>query len=111
MIKLGDYYRFSADDISAVALSDSTSPTHPFSLTVYLKSGKNFSINYSDARARKASMIDFEHQFDRERKQGFETMLNKLFLIEDAVCRVDKRQLRIWKQLKALLGVKVEDEV
>ena len=109
MVAWSDYYRFSAEEVEAIGTSDSGCGSHPYMMTVYFKSGNKLSISYGDMKSRKAAMIDLSRQIDREKIEGIEKIHHKLYLLEDATNRIDKRQLRIWKQLKALLGVSVEE--
>ena len=54
-------------------------------------------------------MIDLTWQIDREKRQDIDKIHTALYLLQDSINRIDKRQLRIWKQLKELLGVRVEE--
>ena len=109
MIAWSEYYRFSAEEVEAIGTSNSESGTHPFVLTVYLKSGLKLSVSYVDMKQMKAAMLDLTRQIDREKKNDAEKIHHSLYLLQDVTNRMDKRQLRIWKQLKILLGVKVEE--
>lgn len=109
MVVWSDYYCFSADSVEAIGTSDGTTATHPHMLTVYLKSGKTLSVCYTDKQSRKAAMVDLSRQIDIENRRDAEKIHNSLYILRDSVDRIDKRQLRIWRQLRALLGVKVEE--
>lgn len=109
MVVWSDYYRFSAEEVDAIGTSDSGTGTHPFMLTVYFKSGLKLSVSYVDMKHMKATMLDLTRQIEREKRQDAEKIRNALYLLQDVTNRMDKRQLRIWKQLKTLLGVKVEE--
>lgn len=110
MVVWSEYYRFPADRVEAIWTSDGSTGSHPYTLTVYLNSGKTLSICYTDKQSRKAAMLDLSRQIDREKRSDTEKIHNLLYILRDSVSRIDKRQLRIWRQLKALLDVKVEDE-
>lgn len=111
MVAWSEHYRFPAESVEAIGTSDGTSGTHPFMLTVYLKSGKTLSVSYADKQSRKVAMLDLSRQIDSEKRRDAEKIHNSLYILRDSVNRIDKRQLRIWRQLKSLLGVKVEDEL
>lgn len=111
MVAWSEHYRFPAESVEAIGTSDGTSGTHPYMLTVYLNSGRTLSVSYTDKQSRKAAMLDLSRQIDSEKRRDAEKIHNSLYILRDAVNRIDKRQLRIWRQLKALLGVKVEDEL
>lgn len=108
MVVWSDYYRFSAEEVEAIGTTDNTGGSHPFVLVVYLKSGNKFSVSYTDKKLRQAAMTDLCRQIDGEKRRDVEKIHNRLFLLEDSVNRIDKRQLRIWRQLKELLGLKDE---
>lgn len=56
-------------------------------------------------------MIDLSRQIDSEKRRDAEKIHNALlYILRDSVNRIDKRQLRIWRQLRDLLGLNVEDE-
>ena len=109
MIAWSEHYRFSAEEVEAIGTSNSGTGTHPFVLTVYLKSGLKLSVSYVDMKHMKATMLDLTRQIDREKKNDAEKIHHALYLLQDVTNRMDKRQLRIWKQLKILLGVNVEE--
>lgn len=109
MVVWSNYYRFSAEEVEALGMFDGGDGSHPYQLTVYFKSGNNLSINYADIKSRKEAMLDLGRQIDREKKQDTEKIHHYLYILKDSINRIDKRQLRIWQQLKALLGVKVEE--
>ena len=109
MIVWSEYYRFSADEVEAIGTSESMSVSHPFALTVYFKSGNKLSINYADMKSRKAALLDLSRQIDREKRSDTEKIHNSLYILKCSINRIDKRQLRIWQQLKVLLGLKGEE--
>ena len=110
MVVWSDYYRFSAEDVEGIGISQNNSGTYPYALTVYLKSGNKFTVNYADKQSQRASMLDLSRQIDSERRRDREHLQNSLYLLRDSVNRIDKRQLRIWRQLRDLLGLKTDDE-
>ena len=108
MVVWSEHFMFSADEVEAIGKTDSNIGSHPYRLTVYFKSGRDVSINYADMNSRKKAMNDLARQIDREKRQDAEKIHTALYLLQDATNRIDKRQLRIWKQLKMLLGVTEE---
>ena len=109
MVVWSEHYMFSAEEVEAIGKSDSGIGSHPYMLTVYFKSGNKLSINYPSIHSSKEAMSDLRRQIDREKRQDTEKIHNALYLLMDSIGRIDKRQLRIWKQLKTLLGVNVEE--
>ena len=109
MVDWSGHYRFSAEEVEAIGTSDSGYGSHPFMLTVYFKSGNKLSISYADIKSRKDAMVNLDRQIDREKRQYTEKILHVLYLLQDVTNRIDKRQVRIWRQLKALLGVDVQE--
>lgn len=110
MVTWSDYYRFNAQEVEAIGTSEKVSNTHPYALTVFLKSGNKFSVSYADEAARRCAMVDLARQIEREMSKTENEIRNRLYLILDSVNRIDKRQLRIWRQLRDLLDIKAEDE-
>ena len=110
MVVWSEYYRFSAEEVEAIDTSEQNNSEFPCVLTVYLKSGNKLSICYVDKNSRKIAMIDLSRQIDAEKKQRFEGLQNTLHILEGTVNRMDRRQLRIWQQLKRLLGIKEGDD-
>lgn len=113
MVVWSEYYRFSAKEAEAIGTSEKTGSSHPYALTVYLKSGNRFSVSYTDESSRRAAMVDLCRQIDAENRRDAEKIHNALFLLRDSVNRIDKRQLRIWRLLRDLLDLKeenIEDE-
>lgn len=108
MITWSDYYRFAAQEVEAIGTNENTGSSHPYVLTVYLKSGNKFSVSYADEASRRAAMGELVRQIDREKNQIENEIRNKLYLVLDSVNRIDKRQLRIWRQLRNLLGIQME---
>lgn len=109
MIVWSEFYRFSAEEVEALGTTDNTGGSHPYTLVVYLKSGNKFSVSYMDKKSQKAAMDDLCRQIDCEKKRDVEKIHNALFLLRDSVSRIDKRQLRIWRQLRDLLGLQMEE--
>lgn len=113
MIKFDNYYYISEDDVVAIEKGKDGSNTHPFTLSVRTRDGKLYSVNYAYEIDRNRVADDMARQVEREtigrRASTLADIYNKLYLIDDCVRRVDKRGLRIWRQLKDLLGVKVEE--
>ena len=110
MVTWSEYYRFSAEEVEAIGTTDIGSGTHPFMLTVYFKSGNKLSISYENEKHRKAALIDLARQVDAEKRRDAEKIHIALSILQGGVNRMEKRQLRIWRQLKELLGLKVDGE-
>lgn len=106
MVEIGRIYSFSAREIECIEASNTGGR---FRLTVHMKSGKSYSVDYATENARDLAQAGIIRQFDRDVTELEQKILNRLYLIQNTVERTDKRQLRIWRQLKALLGVEAED--
>ena len=106
MIVWSDYYRFAAEEVEAIGISEKTGGSYPYVLTVYLKSGNKFSVSYTDEASRRAAMGDLVRQIDREKSETENEIRNKLYLVLDSANRIDKRQLRIWRLLRDLFDLK-----
>lgn len=111
MISLGNYYHLSAEEISCVeASSNSSNEQFPYKLVVHLKDGKSFGVNYTDKKTRDKEGDNIVRQINYARRNDYEKLYNQVYLLRDALSRMDKRQLKIWRQLRDLLGVKPVEE-
>lgn len=111
MIVWSKYYRFPAEEVSCVeATSNNGETKFPYKLTVYLKSGTSFAVSYADEKSRSKDMDSIVRQVDIARRNDYEKLYNQIYLLRDTISRIDKRQLRIWRQLRDLLGVKPMEE-
>ncbi len=108
MIEFDEYYAIAADEVAMIGTSETAGATHPYTLSVTLKNGKTVSVNFENKQARDIERRKLLTQISREQRQDYERIYNKLYLVEDAVRRIDKRQLRIWRILSKLLPVKEE---
>lgn len=106
MVEIGRVYSLSAREIECI---EALNTNGRFRLTVHTKSGKSYSVDYSTEAARNTAHAGAVRQFERDVLETEQKILNRLYLIQGTVERTDKRQLRIWRQLKALLGTEVED--
>lgn len=111
MVQWGEFYRFSAEEVESIGVSETENRTHPYMLTVYFKSGHKLSVSYEAEKHRKAAMIYLARQIDSEKRRDAEKIHIALSLLQGGVNRMEKRQLRIWRQLKELLGIKTEEEI
>lgn len=110
MIAWDKYFYFNAEDVEYIETIDSTSGDHPYRLTVHLKSGNAPSVSYRDSKSRDSERNNLVRLVNRARREDTDRILNQLTLLEDTVKRIDRRQLKIWRQLKALLDLSVEEE-
>lgn len=110
MIAWSKYYNFAAEDVSYLESGTDTGSDYPYRLTVHFKNGKAISVSYQDAKSRDSARADMVRQIERVRREDTEFIMNQLTLLNYAYERIEKRQLRIWRQLKALLGISMEDE-
>lgn len=109
MVEFDSYYFFAADQVECIS-SEKGGDTHPYTLAVYLKSGRRLAVNYATQKDRDNAKRIMVNRVESELRRDSEKIINRLYLIDDAVKRVDKRQLRIWRQLKALLPIPAEKE-
>lgn len=109
MISWDNYYKFAAKEVEVIGISDNTSGTHPYVMTVYLKSGNKISISYQNPQKRKTEMLNLSRQIEMECNREGADLRAELFTIKGTVNRMDKRQIRVWKLLKDLLKVKGDE--
>lgn len=109
MISLGTYYHFAASEIEFVEVS-TVNAEYPYTLTVHLKSGACRSINYKDEKKRNYARDNLIRQIEHERRNDYERLYNAVSLLSHDVKTINGRQLRIWRQLRDLLNLKIEEE-
>lgn len=111
MLKFSNFYLIEEHEVEALELDD-TGDRIPYRLTVHVKNGRSYSVNYMKKQDRDKVADQFAQQIDqaiRDQNRTVEAVYNRLYLMDDRLRRVDKRGLRIWQQLKALLGVEVQE--
>lgn len=99
MINFGNYHHIAVTEIAAVSVRDNKEGDFPYNITVLLKSGKEFVVNWKDKKSRDEEHRRLLLQIDRETRQDFEKIYNQLWLLQDCCKRMDKRQLKIWRLL------------
>ena len=108
MIEFETYYSFDTEQVEYIA-KEIGSGDYPFALAVYLKSGKKLCVTYKTLEERNRAKDILVNRIERAAYNENHQYINQLYLLENAVNRIDKRQLRIWRQLKALLQLKEEE--
>ena len=108
MIEFNGNY-IAEEEVSYIEAAGSTNPQYPYKLTVWLKNGNALSVVYRDKGARDQQCWRLASLIERERNAHNEKVENRLYLIEDAARRMDKRQLKIWKMLNELLTKEVNN--
>ena len=109
MVQFDAFYFFAADQVECIS-AESGSESHPFALVIFLKSGKRLAVNYKTQKERDSAKQIMVNRIESDLRRDREQISNRLYLIDDAVKRIDKRQLRIWRQLKALLHLDKEGD-
>lgn len=110
MIAFSTYYNFLAEDVEYIETTNGNEKDFPYRLTVHTKSGQAFSVSYKDSKSRDNTKAELVRQVEYQRRHESEKVLSLLFSIKDTVERIDKRELRIWRQLRDLLGNRVAEE-
>lgn len=109
MVTLNKYYHFSANEIEYVEVS--TVPgDFPYRITVHLKSGAQVSVDYKAESNRDSDRYNLIQQIECEQKKDFERLWSEIYLLKGDVKTLNHRQLRIWRQLRDILKVKVEED-
>lgn len=107
MIDFEGYYLVNAEQIEYISVSGE-GDTGWYNLNVHLLAGRVLTVRYRTKMARDDGQQKLNRQIEAERRWDAENIQNRLYLIEQAVKGVDKRQLKIWRQLKALLGIEAD---
>ena len=113
VIEFSSYYFIQEEDVEAILKTEDNGKGFPYGLTIRVRSGLEYVVYYQSKEIRDSDARQFSLQVDRivrDRDRTNEAILNRLYLMDDRLRRVDKRGLRIWQQLKTLLGVEVEEK-
>ena len=108
MIDFEGYFLVSAGQIEYISTAEGTDW---YNLNVHLLGGRVLTVRYRTKMARDEGRQKLCRQIESERRQDAENIQNRLYLIEQAVKGVDKRQYKIWRQLKILLKLGQDDEI
>ncbi len=113
MVEFGGQYYIDQAQVEYISETDRegaiVADSHPYVLTVYLLSGKSLGICYTTKEARDNERKKLVNAIQREKTNYEETVLYRLRMLQNDVSRIDKRQLRVWQQLKKLLGIQPEE--
>ncbi len=104
MIALSKFFNINAEDVEYIEATNSTSGDHPYHLTVHLKSANVLSVSYRDSKSRDSARNELVRLVDQARRED-----EDIEKILSTVKRIDRRQLRIWRQIKSLLGISMEE--
>lgn len=113
VIEFSSHYFIQEEDVEAILKMEEPNKDFPYVLTIRVRSGREYSVSYQRKVNRDSFARQFAQQVERsvrDRDRTIEAINNRLYLMDDRLRRVDKRGLRIWQQLKALLGVEVEEK-
>lgn len=110
MIDFEGYYSIAEDQVEYVETTKTNSPTFPHQVTVYLLSGRSMSVSYKTEASASAVKRRISTMVDIEKRRKADEVITSLREIKEITKRTDKRQLKIWRQLKELLGVSTEEE-
>ena len=107
MINLGGYYSVDAEKVDYVAIKNGGSDA-PYGLFLVLSNGNELGVWYQteDARQRARETLVRQLVIEKSRKDQPE---KHLISIWNSIDRLEKRQLRIYRQLRKLLGVEVPE--
>lgn len=82
-----------------------------YGLNVHLLGGRVLTVKYRTKMGRDDGRKRMYQKVEDERRRDAENIENRLYLIEQAIKGVDKRQYKIWKQLKSLLRLGQDNEI
>lgn len=105
MVSFGNFYTIDADEVVMVKVSEGGDTAYPYHLTVFLRNGQSATVSYKTKEARNDERQRFHVALMQEKHRDYERLYNKLYLLENAVSRIDRRQLRIWRILSKLLNI------
>lgn len=110
MIIFSKHYCIAEEEIESIKSEDVIDKEFPYLLSVFLKSGRVCSVKYKFSEDRDNARNEAVRKIERAKLGYSEQTLIKLSLLNSAIERIERRQLRIWRQLKALLNISGEEE-
>ena len=108
MVNFEGYYSFPADQVESVEVYTLSTDEMPYKLKIALKSGRYLTVAYKNKAKRDGAKQILCNRIDQELRQDNIQILGKLLSIDAKTDRMEKRQLKIWRQLKQLLHIKGE---
>lgn len=108
MINLNRYFNFAASEIEWIEVKTIAGSEYPYKIIVHLKSGTSASVAYVNESERNKEREILVKQIENERRLNYERLYSSLCSIENDMKTLNRRQLRIWRQLRDLLGIKVD---
>lgn len=113
MVEFGGRYYIDPAQVEYISTADRegaiVADSHPYDLTVHLLSGKSLGLCYPTKVARDNEKRKLVNAIQRKETDHEELVLHKLLLLQSDVTKIEKRQLRVWQQLKKLLGIQPEE--
>lgn len=112
MIKFGGYYYIQENDIVAIELGKNVdNRDYPFWLVVRTRNDHRYTLGYRTKDEAAHAAADLARQVEcATRDRDMEHLFNKLWMMKSDLSKLDKRQLKIWRQLKELLGLKDKED-
>lgn len=110
MIYFEKYYNIIGSEVEYISVSTKEGD-YPYVLSVHLKSGASLSVNYKSEEICNSTRYNLILQIEQERRSDYEKLYHKIDLLCSNVKTINGRQLRIWRQLRDLLGLKVEGQL
>lgn len=112
LIPIGRYYYVIASEVVCIERESlpAQSDPYPYMLTVCLSNGKNLSIKYKIEKERDAEVEKIARLINFALNRNEEKILCEMVNLKGAIKTIDKRQLKIWSQLKRLLNIEGEQK-
>lgn len=110
MIDFEGFYSVDAEQVEFISMRNGTGET-PYGLFLTLRSGKELGIWYRTELSRKQGKERIVREVECDRRRKELDIQGQLATNMRVVERTEKRQLRIWRQLKELLGVEPEETI
>ena len=104
MIALGAWYFLRAEEIETVEKINGTG-RYAYSITVMTKSGHKVSVSWEKEDARDRALATLIRDIEWEQRNDYERLYSEVSALRNTVKTIDRRGLRIWRQLRDLLGV------
>ena len=109
MVRFDEDHYFDANEIAYVRKKNDLSEKYLYQIFVGMKNGKEYGVSYLNEKDRDDEHCRLIYDIERERRQPTENLRWEIKAIKNALGTMDKRQKRIWRQLKDLLNLKEEE--
>lgn len=109
MIEFGSDSAIAESEIVCIRAEQSGREDYPYRLVARIKNGQEYGVDYKEKKDRDTERRRVVAEIELKNRKSKEATEVKLLQPKNGIERLERRPKRIWRQLKDLLGVKVEE--